>query len=122
MAGAGPAGTAARRARRARARIVEENEYEPLPALVVLSKGRFRIGFRVAPWEREMFLFFGGEQLEVASDHLAIPLPPDAGYAAMMATAYFVIGHIQTQFPPWFREHMSDYMALQRSLFADSGG
>ncbi len=73
----------------------------------------------VVPWERELFLFFGGESIEVTSNHLAIPLPPDAGSGAMMAAAYFVIGHIQAQFPPWFRDHMSAYMALQPSLFAD---
>ncbi len=70
------------------------------------------------PWERELFLFFGGDSVEVASNHLALPLPPDASYGAMMATAYFVIGAIQAQFPPWFRDHMSDYTARQPSLFA----
>ena len=72
----------------------------------------------VVPWERELFLFFGGDSVEVASNHLALPLPPDASYGAMMATAYFVIGAIQAQFPPWFRDHMSDYTARQPSLFA----
>jgi hypothetical protein len=74
----------------------------------------------VVPWDREQFIGLGYEnQIYGGEEHrLNIPLPANASYAAMIATGYFVIGHIQKRFPPWFKEHADEYKAIQEAIFA----
>jgi hypothetical protein len=73
----------------------------------------------LVPWERELFVSFGEENRVFGKrDHrLFMPLPENADYAAMMATAYFVIGHIQKQHPPYFKEHLAQYVKDASELF-----
>ena len=71
----------------------------------------------VVPWEKELFISFGCRNEDFGSERLSIPLPEEAGYVAMMATAYYVIGHIQAQKPPWFKEHAQEYAQIQKRLF-----
>jgi len=71
----------------------------------------------VVPWERELFVSLGCENHDFGSQRLAIPLPEGGGYAAMMATGYFVIGNIQAQKTPWFKQHADEYARIQKELF-----
>lgn len=70
----------------------------------------------VVPWDKELFISFGVDNRWFGTRRLAIPLPERAGFAAMVATGYYVIGHIQQQFPPWFMRHASRYAVFQQSL------
>ena len=70
----------------------------------------------VVPWDKELFLSIGVENEHFGTKRLAIPLPEKAGFAAMVATGYYVIGHIQQQFPPWFMRSADDYARFQKSL------
>lgn len=81
-------------------------------------------GTTVVPSETELFISFGiepsafDEITDLLGKHrLPIPLPENAGYAAMMAVAYYVIGRIQAQMPPWFRDSIEEYCRKLSNLF-----
>ena len=71
----------------------------------------------VVPWEKELFISFGYENKLFGQERLDIPLPENCDWGAMVAIAYYVIGHIQSMFPPWFKEHADEYAAFQRRVF-----
>tara|TARA_Y100000310_G_scaffold345863_1_gene471786 strand:+ start:49266 stop:50183 length:918 start_codon:yes stop_codon:yes gene_type:complete len=79
------------------ARDVETFEYIP-HATTVVPSGELFITFG-----RKMNPLFGKNQL-------LIPLPKNAGYAAMMAIGYYVIGKIQKSQPAWFKKNIVNYM------------
>jgi len=61
--------------------------------------------------EKEFFIVFGSENAAFGTkNQLSIPLPENAGYGAMMAIAYFVIGRIQAAHPPYFKENIAEYV------------
>ncbi|MBL7224254.1 MAG: hypothetical protein ISS72_10405 [Candidatus Brocadiae bacterium] len=70
----------------------------------------------VVPSERELFISFGydNELFGHEDARLNIPLPPNAGYAAMVAVGYYVIGRIQSQFSPWFKWNADRYELWQK--------
>lgn len=70
----------------------------------------------VVPWNKELFISFEVENHYFGTARLAVPLPERAGFVAAVATAYYVIGHIQEQFPPWFKRNADSYKRLQQSL------
>ena len=59
--------------------------------------------------DKEFFISFGGENTLFGTEEnrLTIPLPEKCGPAGMMAIGYYVIGHIQKQHPPYFKEKHS---------------
>lgn len=70
----------------------------------------------VVPWKKELFISFGIENRVFGTERLDIPLPEAPGFVAMMATAYFVIGCIQEQFPPWFERNADKYASFQKQF------
>jgi hypothetical protein len=71
----------------------------------------------VIPNERELFISFGVTNEQFGSERLHIPLPPEVGYATMMSVGYYVIGHIQKHQPPYFKEHIAEYMKAASAAF-----
>ncbi len=71
----------------------------------------------VIPCDSELFISFGYENKWWGKHKLHIPLPENAGYAAMMAIGYYVIGKIQTQKPPWFKENIAHYCKEAKKWF-----
>ncbi|NCN52231.1 hypothetical protein GW943_00240 [Candidatus Parcubacteria bacterium] len=68
---------------------------------------------------RECFISFGEENnlFGGVDTRITIPLPKDAGPAAMLAIAYYVVGTIQGVKPPFFKENIADYMEKTEELF-----
>ncbi|MEK9177134.1 MAG: hypothetical protein AAB923_02445, partial [Patescibacteria group bacterium] len=64
------------------------------------------------PSDSELFIHLGDEveRFGAADKRLVVPLPREAGYAAVIATAYFAIGRIQSAHPPYFKRHIAAYM------------
>jgi len=62
--------------------------------------------------DKELFIIFNEKdaQYGLPENRLFIPLPSNADHAAMMAVGYYVIGQIQKQFPPFFKQHIAAYM------------
>lgn len=73
----------------------------------------------VVPSTSELFVSFGTENTIFGSEHnrLHIPLPENADSAAMLAVGYYVIGRMQSQFPPYFKEHIARYVADASRIF-----
>jgi hypothetical protein len=71
--------------------------------------------------EKELFINFGVDYENVLFGHedarLHIPVPEWAGYAAMVAIGYYVIGRIQAQLPAWFKWNADRYKAWQDAQF-----
>ncbi|MBI4426346.1 MAG: hypothetical protein HY567_02110 [Candidatus Kerfeldbacteria bacterium] len=67
----------------------------------------------------ELFVSFGEENRMWGQpeNRLNVPLPADAGYAAMMAVGYYVIGQIQKSHPPYFKENIADYTEQASKMF-----
>jgi hypothetical protein len=76
----------------------------------------------VIPLDSELFISFGVENsfFGAQKNRLHIPLPEDAGYAAMMAIGYFVIGHIQKQLPPFYKNRIEAYAQETSEAFGST--
>ncbi|MCI0566344.1 hypothetical protein L0Y46_04085, partial [bacterium] len=87
------------------ARDVETTEYMKHAVTVVPSD--------------ELFVSFGDENTTWGKpeNRLNIPLPENAGYAAMMAVGYYVIAQIQKKHPPYFKEHIASYTEEASKIF-----
>jgi len=87
------------------ARDVETSEYMKHAVTVVPSD--------------ELFIGFGEENHTwgTSENRLTIPLPDNAGYAAMMAIGYYVIAQIQKKHPPYFKENIAAYTAEASKIF-----
>jgi hypothetical protein len=70
----------------------------------------------VVPWNKELFISFGVENRQFGSERFSVPLPEKTGFVGIVATAYYVIGHIQEQFPPWFKQNADKYARFQKQL------
>lgn len=73
----------------------------------------------LVPWDKELFVSFGEPNNRFGTERLHLPLYPNAGYAAMLAIGYYLVGQIQAEKPPWFAENVQRYTDVQRQLFAD---
>ncbi len=69
--------------------------------------------------EKELFISFGEKDKLFGSKRLHIPLPRNAGYAAMMAVGYYVAGKIQSQHPPYFKEGIEEYCRRASKIFGE---
>jgi hypothetical protein len=69
--------------------------------------------------DREMFISFGfkNDVFGPRDARLNIPLFEGASHGAIIAIGYYLIGKIQSQFHPWFKENAKEYKALQPQLF-----
>jgi hypothetical protein len=90
------------------ARDVETSEYMRHATTVVPSD--------------EIFITFGFENTSWGKpeNRLTIPLPDNAGYAALMAVGYYIIGQIQKQHPPYFKEYLLAYTKEASKLFGQT--
>jgi hypothetical protein len=66
---------------------------------------------------KELFLAFGRENTTLGKERLNLPLPENPTYPAIMATAYYVIGKLQTQKPPWFKEGVEPFAKRASEVF-----
>ncbi len=89
------------------ARDVETSEYVKHATTVVPS--------------HELFLSFGFENTSWGKEEnrINIPLPDWANYGTMMAVAYYVIGKIQKQHPPYFKQHIETYTKDISTIFGE---
>ncbi len=68
---------------------------------------------------KEFFISFGDDNILFGppEHRLTIPLPPNASYGLLMAASYYIIGCIQKQHPPYFKEGVVDYCKRASTLF-----
>lgn len=85
----------------------------------VFTYGQTMHAKTVVPNDRELFISLGVEnnQFGAEQNRLAIPLLEQAGPAAAMAIGYYVIGHIQKQHPPYFKQEIAGYVEKASAMF-----
>jgi len=76
----------------------------------------------VVPSDTECFISFGQENTAFGKreQRLHVPLPPDADPATVIAIGYYVIGHIQKQNEPYFKENIGRYVKEASELFGSA--
>jgi hypothetical protein len=67
----------------------------------------------------ELFIEFGNIKTHLGEHLLPIPLPPKVNHGAMMAISYYVIGKIQAQKPPYFKNNIVKYCRKASELFGE---
>ncbi|UCG55912.1 MAG: hypothetical protein JSU70_13695 [Phycisphaerales bacterium] len=70
--------------------------------------------------DKELFISFGRKNTWWGKHRLHIPLPAGADYGAMMAIGYYVIGKIQAQNLPWFKESIGPFCKNASKLFGQT--
>ena len=71
----------------------------------------------VVKYDKELFVSFGYENKLFGDKRLNVPLPDNVGYGAMLAISYYVIGKIQKQHPPYFKEGINDFAKKASEIF-----
>jgi hypothetical protein len=65
---------------------------------------------------RELFIAIGCDEA-LGKEQLNIPLPPNPTYPAILAVGYYVIGKLQAEKPPWFKESIESYAKKASEIF-----
>ncbi|HMQ95952.1 MAG TPA: hypothetical protein PKD19_01910 [Candidatus Saccharibacteria bacterium] len=78
----------------------------------------------VVPSEDELFISFGEENTTWGQpeNRLSVPLPSDAGYVAMMAVGYYIVGNIQAAKPQYFKQNIESYCQFISGVFDEEIG
>jgi hypothetical protein len=73
----------------------------------------------IVPSDTQYFVNFGVPSTPYAHDtcQLHIPLPVECGPAALIAIGYYIIGMIQRQHPPYFKENIRAYTEIASRVF-----
>jgi len=69
---------------------------------------------------KELFLAFGRENTVLGKERLNIPLPKNPTYPAILAVGYYVIGKLQTQKPPWFKQSIESFAKRASEAFGQT--
>ncbi|MBR9706567.1 hypothetical protein GOV14_06015 [Candidatus Pacearchaeota archaeon] len=86
----------------------------------VFTMEQTRHGKTVVPNDGELFVGLGVDNSIFGQHKFNIPLPPDAGFATMMAIGYYFIGQIQKQNPPYFKENIGSYAEFASKSFGSN--
>jgi hypothetical protein len=70
--------------------------------------------------DKELFISFGYDNKLFGTKRLNIPLPKDADYGAMLAIGYYVIGKIQKQHPPYFKDSIESFCRKASKIFGEN--
>jgi len=73
----------------------------------------------VVPSGAELFISLGcrNEHYGLPRNHLMVPMPESAGFAAAIAISYFIVGKIQMAHPPYFTNNIVTYCETATQLF-----
>jgi hypothetical protein len=74
-------------------------------------------GETVIESDKELFISFGEKNRLFGTRRLDIPLPKNPGYGAMLAIGWYVIGCIQKQHPPYFKDSIESYCKRASKIF-----
>ena len=71
----------------------------------------------IIPSNTELFIGLGYQNHLFGKHRLTFSLLPNAGFGAMMALGDFIIGHIQKQHPPYFKNNIESYTQEISKIF-----
>jgi len=64
-----------------------------------------------------LFISFGYKNNIFGKNRLNISLPSKFSYATLLAVGYYIIGHIQKQNKPYFKENIENYAKEASKMF-----
>ena len=75
----------------------------------------------LVPSDRELLISLGWKNtfFGTKANRWNVPLPKDADDGLMMALGYYIIGHIQQQHPPYFKQNIERYCTEASKLFGE---
>ena len=73
----------------------------------------------VVPSEKELFISIGYDNTIFGKHRWNISLPQEADYGTLMAIGYYVIGQIQKQHPPYFKQNIEKYCKEASKVFGE---
>jgi len=76
----------------------------------------------IVPSEKELFISFGWENILFGKNRWNILLAKNIGYGMMMVLGYYVIGQIQKQHSPYFKENIERYCKEASKMFGERIG
>lgn len=68
----------------------------------------------------ELFISIGEQYADPEVAQWNIPLPADAGYAAVLAAGYYAVGRIQSQHPAYFADALTEYAERASAVFGET--
>ena len=76
----------------------------------------------VVPGENELFVSFNEENnlFGRPENRITIPLPKDGCIASMVAVSYYVVGQLQKQLPPYYKERIEEYVKETSDAFGST--
>jgi hypothetical protein len=93
--------------------------FGPIVSERVFTLEQTRHAKTVVESEKELFISFGEKNRLFGTKRLDVPLPKKADYGAMLATGYYIIGRIQKQHPPYFRDNIEAYCKRASKMFGE---
>jgi hypothetical protein len=85
----------------------------------VKSSEELKHAITVVPSNTELCINFTSNKVDFVGEELNFDIPKHFGEGAMMAITYYIIGQIQKQNQPYFKENIKKY--IQRNAFGDFG-
>ncbi len=76
----------------------------------------------IVPSDKELFISFGWKNTLFGKHRWNISLSKDADYGALMAMGYYIIGQIQNQHPPYFKQNIEKYCKETSKMFGERIG
>jgi hypothetical protein len=73
----------------------------------------------IIPSDKELFISLGYIDKSFGKNKLNMPLPKDFDYATILCIGYFIIGKIQKQNEPYFKENIEAYARESSKIFGE---
>ena len=95
--------------------------FQPIISGRVFTPEQAKHAKTVIPSKKELFLSFGynNKIFGPKTNRINISLPKNASFAAMMAIGYYVIGQIQKQNKPYFKDNIERYCREASKVFGE---
>jgi len=100
-------------------RIKFEEMFEPKVHGRAYSDEEIMHAKTVVRGENELFISLGVENNfhGFPENRLSVPLPEQLGPAGMMAVSYYIVGKIQAEHPPYFKDSLPEYAKRASDIF-----
>ncbi len=75
----------------------------------------------IVPSDKELFVSLGERNNLFGKNRIEIPVPKDADYGTMFSLGYYLIGKIQKQNKPYFKDNIKNYLKQYEKIFGEKG-
>ncbi len=91
--------------------------FGPLISARVCTPEQTKHAKTVIPSPTELFISLGYDNKLFGKNRINLPLPEEADFATVMAAGYYLIGQIQKQRPPYFKDNIERYAKETSKMF-----